>query len=94
MVRKSISKSELFDMTFKDTIRHELRYRVSKDGGVEFLVSIISKKGVGKTIAWPITDMSVGTHNIFAIDEVEKGKFAKLKPKEVTVNFGVFKLKW
>ena len=94
MVEKSISKAELFDMVFKDTKRHELRYRVTENGQLQFLVTIISKKGKGKTIVWPIKDLTPGTHPIFAIDEIEKGKLAKLKPKEITANFGVVSIKW
>ena len=94
LVKKSITKAELFDMTFKDTKRHELRYRITEDGELQFLLSFIPKKGKGKTIVWPIKDLEVGTHPIFAIDEIEKGKLAKLKPKEVTANFGILKIKW
>jgi len=94
MVEKSITKSELFDITFKDTKRHELRYRVTNKGELQFLLTIVPKKGKGKTIVWPIKDLEVGDHPIFAINVIEKGKLAKLKPKEVTANFGVLKLKW
>ena len=94
MVRKSITKSELFEMTFKDTKRHELRYEVTDKGELKFLLTIVPKKGKGKTIEWPIKDLEVGTHPIFGIDEKEKGKLAKLKPKELNVNFGIFSLKW
>ena len=94
MVQKSITKSELFDMTFKNTKRHELRYQVTDKGEIKFLVTIIPEKGKGKTIVWPIKDLEVGTHPIFAIDEVKKGKLAKLKPKELNVNLGIISLKW
>ena len=94
MVQKSITKSELFDMTFKNTKRHELRYQVTDKGEIKFLVTIIPEKGKGKTIVWPIKDLEVGTYPIFAIDEVKKGKLAKLKPKELNVNLGIISLKW
>ncbi len=94
MVRKSITKAELFDMVFKDTIRTELRYRVTKDGQLELLVTLVPKKGRAKTIAWPITKLSVGTHPLLAIDEIKKGKLGKLMPKELTINFGIVSAKW
>lgn len=94
MVEKSITKAELFDMVFKDTTRHELRYRVNEDGQLQLLVTFILKKGKDKTIAWPIKDLTVGTHPLFSIDEIQKGKLAKLKPKEITANLGIVTIKW
>lgn len=38
-------------MVFKDTIRTELRYRVTKDGQLELLVTLVPKKGRAETIA-------------------------------------------
>jgi len=73
-------------MVFKDTIRTELRYRVTKDGQLELLVTLVPKKGRAETIAWPITKLSVGTYPLLAIDEIKKGKLCKLMPKELTIN--------
>jgi len=97
MVKKSITKDELHKMVFKDTIRYELRYRVTKEGELIFLLTFVPKKGKSKTILWPITDLSEGDHALFAIDEVDKGKLQnlkKLKPKKLTLNTGLIKAEW
>ena len=94
MVKESISRDELFEKIFKDTIRTESRYRVTDGNELQLLVTLIPKKGKGQTIVWPIKDLEVGDHPVFAIDEIKKGKLEKLKPKEVTANFGLVKIKW
>jgi len=95
MIKKSITKKELIGRKFPDNAKVELRYEITKDKQIRFLITMVPHKGKPTTLSWQINDLSEGQHPMFSIDD-DEGKLGFLKKYEVDsidFNFGFISAK-